>query len=82
MIYAIQVKNCLSARYDLVAKVVCRDIDVFGTRSVSLNRILYWYYLRYYNTDSIRDEYICIYYFPELIVVGVTEFIEFLLLTT
>jgi hypothetical protein len=33
-------KNCPSARCVSAANVVCRDIDVFGTKTASLNHIL------------------------------------------
>jgi hypothetical protein len=33
-------KNCPSARCASAANVVCKDVDVFGTRKVLLNRIL------------------------------------------
>jgi hypothetical protein len=33
-------KNCPSARCTSAANVVCRDVDVFGTKSLSLKHIL------------------------------------------
>jgi hypothetical protein len=33
-------KNCSSARCASAANAVCRDVDVFGTRNVLLNRFL------------------------------------------
>jgi hypothetical protein len=33
-------KNCPSARYTSAANVVCRDVDVFGTKTLSLQHVL------------------------------------------
>jgi hypothetical protein len=33
-------KNCPSARCASTANVVCRDVDVFGTKTVYLNHVL------------------------------------------
>jgi hypothetical protein len=33
-------KNCPSARCASAANVVCRDVDIFGTKTLSLKHIL------------------------------------------
>jgi hypothetical protein len=38
-------KNCLSARCPSAANIFCRDVNVFGTKSVSLNHMLKFYFL-------------------------------------
>jgi hypothetical protein len=35
-------KNCPSARCASAAKVVCRNVDVFGPKTLLLKHILYW----------------------------------------
>jgi hypothetical protein len=35
-------KNCPSARCASAANVVCKDVDVFGPKTLSLKHILYW----------------------------------------
>jgi hypothetical protein len=72
--------NCPPTRCASGTNVVCRDVDVFGTKTVSLNHILYWYFLNYKNINCIQYEYMYTFCSHRLIV-GMVAIIAFLLLS-